>query len=130
MICWALRGPAWRWLAPGLAMCLVAAGWLMALPIVLPGDDEPPALAPLAQDHPDTALAGSSGVRMEKPGQLHRPSFKRPEAGGRILRPGTIQTLRGATMHRQRLRNLPRRHRFSVRTTPRSPDGSVDPFPS
>ena len=130
MICWALRGPAWRWLAPALAICLVAAAWLMALPRVLPGDDEPPAFAPLSQDHPNTALAESSGVRMGKPAQLHRLSFKKPETGGRILRPGATQTVRATTVHRQPLWDLPRRHLFSVRSIHRFPADSADPFPS
>ena len=130
MICWTLRSLAWHWLAPILAICLVAAGWLMALPGALPGDDEPPAFGPLVQDHPNTALAESSAVRMAKPAQLHRPSFKKPETGGRIVRLGGTQTVRATTVHRQPLWDLPRRHLFSVRTIPRFPEDSADPFPS
>ncbi len=130
MICWTLRGLAWRWLAPALAICLIAAGWLTALPRALPGEDEPPALAPLSQDNPEAALAGSAGVRMEKLAQLHRSSLKKAEAGNRTPRPGTIQTVHRTTFHRQSLWDLPRRHLFAVRTIPRSPGDSADPFPS
>jgi len=130
MICWGLRHPAWRWLAPALAICVAAAGWLMALPRALPGDDEPPAFTPLAQDHPNTALAESSGVRMAKPAQLRRPSFKKPETGGRIVRTGATQTVNGTTVHRQPLWDLPRRPLFHVRAIPRFPEDSADSLPS
>jgi hypothetical protein len=130
MICWVLRGPEWRWVAPALAICLVAAGWLMAMPRALPGADEPSAFAPLAQDHPNTALAVTSGVRMEKPAQLHRPAFKKPETGGRIVRFGATPTVRATTVHRQPLWDLPRRQLFSVRSILRLPNESIDPFPS
>jgi hypothetical protein len=130
MICWVLRGPVWRWLAPALAICLVATGWLMILPRALPGDDDPPAFAPLAQDHPNAALAETTGVRMEKPAQLHRPSFKKPETGARIVRLGASPTVRATTGHRPSLWNLPRRQLFSVQSILHLPDDSADPFPS
>jgi hypothetical protein len=129
MICWTLRGPAWRWLAPALAICLVAGGWLLALPSTLPGADEPPAFAPLAQDQP-VALTLTSGIRLEKPAQLHRVSPKKLEVGGRTARCGAIQTVRGPALPRQPRWDLPRRHLFAVRTIPRSPDDSADPLPS
>jgi len=130
MICWVLRGRGWRWLAPGLAICLVSAGWLMALPRALPGGDEPPAIAPLAQDHPNPALAETAGVRLEKPAQLHRSSFKKPETSARIVRFGTIPTLRATMAHRPPLWNLPRRQQFFAQSIPRFPVDSADPFPS
>jgi hypothetical protein len=130
MICWTLRGRASRWLAPGVAICLVAGGWLLTLPNGLPGDGEPPAFGPLSQDQPITALAVTAGIRLEKPAQLHRFSPKKTEAGGRTPRSGVIQTVRRPALRRQPLWDLPRRHLFAVRTLPRSSDDSADPLPS
>jgi len=130
MICRGLRSCTWRWLAPGVALCLGACGWLLALPAGHTSDSEPPALASFAHGHPLTALAQSFGVRLEKPAQPHRTSIKKPEMGGRLPRPGTIQMVRPTTVNRQPLWDLPRHHLVAVRTSSRSLDDSSDPLPS
>jgi hypothetical protein len=111
-------------------MWLGACGCLLALPGVLPSDSEPPALAPLTHGYPLTALAGRSGVRLDKPAQPPRTSIKRPEMGGRLPRPGTIHTVRPTTVSRQPFWDLPRHHLVAVWTSRRSSGDSAEPFPS
>jgi hypothetical protein len=130
MICRALRSLAWRWLAPGVGLWLVACGWLLALPADLASDTEPLALAPLTRSHPLTALAENSGVRLEKPAQSHRTSLKRPGLGGCLPRPTTLLPVTASAQRRQPRWDLPRRHLAVARLIPCSADGSVDPFPS
>jgi hypothetical protein len=109
---------------------LVACGWLLSLPADLPSDTEPPALASLTRGHPITALAESSGVRLEKPAQSHRTSLKKPEFGGRLAKTTAAPNASSSVQHRQPLWDFPRRHLAAARLIPRSPDDSADPLPS
>jgi hypothetical protein len=111
-------------------MGLVACGWLLGAPAAIPSDNEPSTLAPLTRSHPNSGLAESSGLRLEKPAQPHRSSIKKPELGGRPPRPSTVPSGIASALRRQPRWDFPRRHLAAARLAPRSPDDSADPFPS
>jgi hypothetical protein len=127
MLCRRLRIRPWRGMTPGLIACLALIGGIAVIPATWP-EEETPSLTPTNRDLPLTALAESTGVRIEKQAQSHRPVVKRPERSGRLSSAEQAPRPRPFTPTAQAFHSLPRRQLYAARSRPISPDDPSDPL--
>lgn len=127
MVCRTLRNRSWRRIILSLTVCVALVWPITALP--LPWlEDETTSLTSTAPDLPLAALATNPNVRMEKRGQFHRLSIKKPERGARLSTSPGISRARPMARTSQAFRSLPRRPLHTVRLGPSSPDDPSQPL--
>jgi hypothetical protein len=127
MVCRTLRNRSWRGIILSLTVCVALAWPITALP--LPWlEDETTSLTSTAPDLPLAALATNPNVRMEKQGQFHRLSIKKPERGARVSPAARIPHPRPLMRTPQASRILPRRQLHVADPGPGSPDDPSQPF--
>ncbi len=128
MLCRSLRSlPCWR-LPLVVPMCLaLVGGFPVPPPAVTAG--QVPSLTIRALDFPLTALAETSGVRIEKQAELQRPSVRKPDRAARLIPPVVRDRRPRWNVRIQHVfRNLPRRQLHAVRITPGSSDDPSSPL--
>jgi hypothetical protein len=127
MLCRKLRTRPWRGIIPTLVACIALVGGIAVIPTTWP-EEETPSLTPTTRDLPLTALAESSGVRIQKQAQSHRIFIKKPERSTRLSAAERAPSPRSCIQTTQAFRSLPRRHLYAARSRPISPDDPSDPL--
>lgn len=127
MLCRRLRIRPWPGIASTLVACLALIGGIAVIPATW-SEEETPSLTPTNHDLPLIALANSTGVRVAKQAQSHRPFIKKPDRSGRLSAPGRGLSLRPWNPALQAFRALPRRSLYAPRSRPSSPDDPSHPL--
>jgi hypothetical protein len=127
MLCRQLRIWPWRGIVPALVACLALIGANALTPATWP-EEETASFTPTTHHLPLTGLAESSGVRVEKQAQSHRPFIKKPDRSARLFSPGRGLSLRPWNPTQRVFRALPRRSLYAARSRPGSPDDPSDPL--
>jgi hypothetical protein len=127
MLCRRLRIRSWWGIVPTLVACLALVGANALTPATWP-EEEAPSLAPTTHNFPLAALAETSGVRIEKQAQSHRPLIRKPDRTARLSTAERDPGLRHRSPIPQAFRTLPRRSLYAARSRPNSPDDPSDPL--
>ncbi len=122
MLCRSLRSlPCWR-LPLVVPLCLALVAATGVVPRVA-SEQQTPSLTIRAPELPLTALAETSGVRIEKQAHSQRPSLRKPDRIARLVIPVAREHGPRLSVHIQHFfRNHPRRQLHAIRTAPRSSD--------
>lgn len=127
MVCRKLRARSWRGITPTLVACLALIGGIPIIPATWP-EEGTASLTPTNHDLPLTALAESSGVRIEKQAHSHRLVIKKPDRSARLSTAERAPGPRPFTSSTQAFRRLPRRQLYAARSRPSAPDDPGDPL--
>lgn len=121
MLCRRLRIRPWRGIPLALVACFALIGGIAILPITW-SEEETPSLTPTTHTVPLTAVAESTGVRIEKLAQSHRPLITKLDRHARVAAAIRAPNLRRLSAPSQIWVTLPGRHPYAPRSQPSSPD--------
>jgi len=127
MLCRQLRIWPWRGIVPALVACLALIGEIAVVPATWP-EEETTSFTPTTHYLPLTGLAESSGVRIEKQAQSHRPLIRKPNRTARLSTAERDLGLCHCSPIPQAFRALSRRNLYAARSRPSSPDDLSDPL--
>jgi len=129
MICRQLRGLSSDHLSVSLAICIAVSGLsFMAVPTLLPSEDETPTITLRGPSLPWAAVAEGTRLRLEKQAQTNRVSLKKPARSAHQAAANTHQVRVQHLRPPQFSRDLPRRSLPAQRFTSRSSEDSGDPY--